>query len=886
MDGVELTQVARSYNPSQVINTAPDILFEIGAWTDYKYRFDGVLDEVRVYGRALSDAEIGNLAGIVNNPPVAVDDSYDAYEDSTLSVSVAAGVLLNDTDPDGHALAAILMSDVSNGSLVLNSNGSFSYTPNPGFVGTDSFTYNANDGLLYSGIATVTITVYPINHPPVAVDDSYSVDENTMLNISAPGVLGNDSDPDGDPLTVELAGDPANGTVTLRSDGSFTYNPNTDFYGTDSFTYKASDGLLPSEVVFSDNFDRPDSTDVDAISVGMSGLVAPVSYFERETASVVSGKLSLDGWTSLVVPEHDFTDASIVSARQFVIEFDANPPDTAGPEGYADGVAVSFGHSEATAKGGGFRVSYWVEKAFGLVLSGNAGMAPGRFEIHNAAAPLGWEDLAPIGGLWITFDRQPVADEWYHVKLTVRPNAGQQLFTAGHTATVLVEITGDLDANQNTASQDTFQAILEFHWVHGSNFVVFESGHSSYLDNFAIRTLGEAALSNVTTVTITVNPLNDAPVAVNDAYSVDEDNTLTVSAPGVLINDIDVENDPLTATLVSGPSNGSLTLSVAGSFIYTPSADFSGTDSFTYKANDSMFDSNSATVTLTVNQVNDAPVANDQSVVTDEDTPLAITLTASDVDNAPLTYSIVVAPAHGTLSGTAPYLTYTPAADYNGAENFTFKANDSTTDSNIATVTITVKPVNDAPVALADGPFLGVMDSPVSMDASASYDPDGDSLTFKWDFGDGSTLEMTEANIEHTYASAGTYTVTLVVNDGELNSTQFSTEANIGITGGGGRDDVDAFLAYVNPLEKSTDLPAGTASFDVTIIYGPTIDPVTFEASLNKEPFDGFKPVAGTSQTVTIPLSPGRNTLVLKVDGVRSDERTATDRDRLVFIVK
>src|SRR5207244_3789403 len=126
---------------------------------------------------------------------------------------------------------------------------------------------------------------------------------------------------------------------------------------------------------------------------------------------------------------------------------------------------------------------------------------------------------------------------------------------------------------------------------------------------------------------------------------------------------------------------------------------YNGGDSFTYKANDGALNSNVATVSITVTAVNDAPVANAQAVTRAEDTAKAITLTASDVDGDTLTYSIVSGPSHGSLSGAAPNVTYTPAANYNGPDSFTFKANDGTADSAAATVSITVTAVNDAPVA-------------------------------------------------------------------------------------------------------------------------------------------------------------------------------------------
>src|SRR4029077_10327587 len=106
--------------------------------------------------------------------------------------------------------------------------------------------------------------------------------------------------------------------------------------------------------------------------------------------------------------------------------------------------------------------------------------------------------------------------------------------------------------------------------------------------------------------------------------------------------------------------------------VYTPAANYNGTDSFTFIANDGSLDSNVATVAITIAAVNDAPVADNQSVAATEDTPAAITLTASDVDSPTLTYHIVSGPSHGTVTGAAPTVVYTPAANYNGADSFTF----------------------------------------------------------------------------------------------------------------------------------------------------------------------------------------------------------------------
>src|SRR5439155_308826 len=172
---------------------------------------------------------------------------YSRSEDTTLTV-VVPGVLANDTDVDGDTLNAVLVSQPTHGSLALNSNGSLSYVPAANYNGPDSFTYQANDGQADSGIATVRITIIGVNDAPVAVNDSYSTAEDTTLNVVAPGVLANDSDVDGDTLSAVLVSQPTHGSLTLNSNGSFSYVPAANYNGSDSFTYKSNDG--PAESLF------------------------------------------------------------------------------------------------------------------------------------------------------------------------------------------------------------------------------------------------------------------------------------------------------------------------------------------------------------------------------------------------------------------------------------------------------------------------------------------------------------------------------------------------------------------------------------------------------------------------------------------------------------
>ncbi len=173
------------------------------------------------------------IAGI-NNPPTANADSYTVNEDNTLNVP-ASGVLANDVDPENDPLTAVLDAGPAHGSLTLNSDGSFAYTPDANFNGADTLSYKANDGTSDSNVTTVTINVAAVNDPPQSTNDVYTIDEDNPLTVNAAaGVLVNDTDVEGDPLTAVLMSSPVHGTVTLNPDGSFTYTPDANFNGTEA----------------------------------------------------------------------------------------------------------------------------------------------------------------------------------------------------------------------------------------------------------------------------------------------------------------------------------------------------------------------------------------------------------------------------------------------------------------------------------------------------------------------------------------------------------------------------------------------------------------------------------------------------------------------------
>src|SRR6185436_7700036 len=211
-----------------------------------------------------------------------------------------------------------------------------------------------------------------------------------------------------------------------------------------------------------------------------------------------------------------------------------------------------------------------------------------------------------------------------------------------------------------------------------------------------------ALQSNVATVSITITAVNDAPVAGNDSATTAEDTAVTIA---VLGNDTDVDNATLTPTLVASAAHGAVVLNANGTFTYTPNANFNGTDQFTYRVSDGALQSNVATVSITITAVNDAPVAVNDNATTAEDTAVTIAVLGNDtdVDNATLTPTLVAGAAHGAVvlnaNGT---FTYTPNANFNGTDQFTYRVSDGALQSNVATVSITITAVNDAPVAVND----------------------------------------------------------------------------------------------------------------------------------------------------------------------------------------
>jgi VCBS repeat-containing protein len=367
----------------------------------------------------------------------------------------------------------------------------------------------------------------------------------------------------------------------------------------------------------------------------------------------------------------------------------------------------------------------------------------------------------------------------------------------------------DADGNPLTAARVTGPAHGTLTLNANGSFTYTPGANFNGTDTFTYQASDGTAQSNTATVTITITASSDAPVATDDAYITAEDTPLNVPAPGVLGNDTDPDGDQLSAWVGSGTSHGTLTLNANGGFAYTPDANYNGPDTFIYRANDGTLDSNLATVTITVTAVNDAPVATNDASTTDEDTALTIEAPGvlgndTDPDSSTLTAAVVTGPGHGTLTlNPNGAFTYTPAANFNGTDTFTYKASDGSLTSDPATVTMTVTPVNDAPtLAVAPGGTCGSNDRSGTINLAVG-DVDGGTLTLSATssnttlvpngnvvFGGGSTRTMTATTVA---GGTGTAILTIKVSDGQATATVTVTVRAGGnggetLTGGAGTD--------------------------------------------------------------------------------------------------
>ncbi|PKA83674.1 putative repeat protein (TIGR01451 family)/gliding motility-associated-like protein [Ulvibacter sp. MAR_2010_11] len=631
-----------------------------------------------------------------NDPPVANADTNTTQVD----VPVDGNVLPNDYDPDGDPIVVTANTNPANGSVVVNPDGSYTYTPNPGFVGQDIFQYTICDNGTPALCDTATVTIQVLDttdNITTAVDDSYYTTVGIVINGN---VLDNDTDPEGDNQTVDIAISPANGpsngTVVLNADGTFTYTPNPGYFGPDSFVYSIFDDGTPVAT---------DSATV-TILVGIIGnkILAIDDINDTYMNLPVSGSVATN---------------------------DENADGPAGTEvftlvsGPSNGALVFNPDGTYTYTPG---LDFTGEDTFEYqICDGGNPIACDTATVYIEVLPIGSPDNEP-----------PVA------------NADT------NTTEVDTPVSGNVMVNDFDPDGDPITVTGNTNPVNGT-VVVNPDGSYTYTpnpgfvgeDTFEYTICDDGApipppLCDTATVTIQVIPNNgNITVANDDAYNGFIDMPISGN---VLDNDNDPEGDTqmvdTTLTPVSGPSNGTLTINADGTFTYTPNAGFTGTDQFVYAIfdNGAPVATDQATVYLTVGDPGNTILAIDDINDTFVNLPVSGDVGTNDdnLDGPAGTevFTLVSGPSNGALvfnpDGT---YTYTPGLDYVGEDSFEYQICDGGNPIACDTATVTIEIVddpvigNDPPIANNDTNVTEV-DTPVSGNVIVNdYDLDGDPIT-------------------------------------------------------------------------------------------------------------------------------------------------------------
>jgi regulation of enolase protein 1 (concanavalin A-like superfamily) len=659
---------------------------------------------------------VGNVA------PTALADSYTVAEDAPLTIG-ASGVLGNDSDPNSDPLTAILASGVANGVITLNANGAFTYTPNPAFNGTDSFSYKANDGTQNSSVVTVTLTVTAVNDAPLnSVPGPQQTPKNTNRVFSAansnPISIG---DVDAGSATVRVQLTATSGTVTLPV--------------LTSLSFTVGDGTADATMTFSGTI-----ANINLALVGATFI--PTNNFSgAATLQIVTSDLGNTG-TGGALTDTDTITINVNALGIFTANQDTGTPGQVGSSAYSAGTYTVIG------SGGDIWGTTDQFQFLSRDLTGD-----GRLTAKVVSElPAGTNAAAKAGVMF----RESIAAGSRHAYMDMMQTNGSEFLwrtatdgsttangTGGLAAPYWVRITrvGDLITAQRSPDGVTWTTQGTTQSVPMTTSVKVGLAVTSH-DNTKLLT---ATFDNVA--------LTTPPTALADAYTTNEDATLGVAAPGVLSNDTDPESDALTAVLVSGTAG--LTLNANGSFAYVPPANFSGVASFTYKANDGVFDSATTTVNLTVNAHNQVPSftkgANQADVVTDGPQTVAgwATAISQGTGDSGQLVDFIVTNNNNSLFSVQPTispagtLTYTLAGG-TGSATATVKihdnggtANGGTDTSSIQSFTITVD-VNARPFVTASGTNLSFTEngSAVALDSSITVTDSDSNIT-------GATVSMT-----------------------------------------------------------------------------------------------------------------------------------------------
>ncbi|WP_273993029.1 tandem-95 repeat protein [Vibrio parahaemolyticus] len=613
--------------------------------TEVSFTFDIIDDEDLVVS---GSANLDILP--INDAPNAENDVITTEEDTAVTIDV----LVNDSEVEGDALSIQSASVPSEQGSVDIVDGKLVFTPAENFNGEATITYIVTDGDL-TDEAKVTVTVTPVNDSPVAVDDSVSTQEDTVVTID---VLPNDSDVDGDKLSIQSASVPeAQGKVEIV-EGKLVFTPAENFNGDAEITYTVTDGQLTDEakvtVTVNPVNDAP-TIKVDAVesitedAVSTDTVVATLEVADTDTPEdqlTVSLENNSNGYFVLVGDEVKLTQAGVDAVNNDEL----NLKDLTISASVSDGVNPTANDSDS-------------------LIVNRVNDAP---TVENAIAD---QVLSEDFDAYTIDLNEVFKDSDSSLEFSVSGNNSIQISIVNGVAT----ITPTADWN-------------------GSKALTFTATDPS----------GESVSQ---TVNFTVAPVADI---VADKATVVEDTPTIIK---VLGNDT-FEGDDQVVSLDTnnGPANGTVSVNPDGSVTYTPNDNYHGTDSFTYIVTSGGV-SESTTVSVDVTPVNDAPVAKDDIATTQEDTAVTIDVLPndSDVDGDKLSIESASVPKEqGTVEVVNGKLVFTPAENFNGDAEITYTVTDGQlTDE--AKVTVTVNPVNDAPTIKVDA-VESITEDAVSID--------------------------------------------------------------------------------------------------------------------------------------------------------------------------
>nr|WP_242531532.1 Ig-like domain-containing protein [Priestia flexa] len=708
-------------------------------------------------GTAVSTVTITVLP--VNDSPITGNLSFTINEDTTLANRVTA------TDPDGDSLAFFLQNAPTNGTAVVNADGTFTYTPNINFNGTDVFTVLVSDGQGGTAVSTVTITVLPVNDPPTVPDYTFSTQEDASV---VGTIVGNDVD--GNLLTYTLQTQGSNGTAVVNADGTFTYTPNLNFNGTDVFIVLVSDGqggiavstvtisvLAVNDSPITGNLfltiaedtllaGQVTATDVDGDALTFSLQNAPVNgtvLVNADGTFTYTPNLNYNGsdqFTVLVsdgqggtavstvfititpvndgpvIPNYTFTtqEDGPVIANVVAIDVDGDPLIYTLQTQATNGVAVVNADGTFTYTP---NLNFNGTDVFTILVSdGQGGTAVSTVTIN----------VVPVNDPPVTSD----------LFLTIAEDTGIS------SQVVAFDVDGDplTYALQNPALNGT--AI-----VNGDGtFTYTPNPNYNGTDRFTVLVSDGQGETAVSTVNITIVPVNDPPTVPNYTFSTQED----ASVVGAIVG-FDVDGNPLTYMLQTQAANGVAIVNADGTFTYTPNLNFNGTDVFTVLVSDGQGGTAVSTVTINVQPVNDPPVTVDLAFTINEDNVISNQVPASDPEGDPLTFSLLNAPINGTAVVNADgTFTYTPNLNYNGTDTFSVLVSDGQGGTAVSNISITIVSVNDPPV-VQDRTITTTVNIPILSSVPAS-DPEGNALTY--------TVEQPPTNGTVILNGDGTFTYT------------------------------------------------------------------------------------------------------------------------------